>query len=175
MVSHLLAILHSLPVGSGLRTTRRVEIAQRALECDSSSIVNMYPAELSDSNALNGQVTTDTLARGRELIQRELDSGAISDVLLAYGVQLPTGPIRREYRAQVDWVSAELERRRLRVWSFGGRPTHPSRWHRLVSRVHPGSSVESRAAEFLLPLSSRAESTSTSNPIDTIVLSSERD
>ncbi|WP_438354647.1 DUF1643 domain-containing protein [Microbacterium sp. CJ88] len=172
MASHLLAILHSLPVGTGLRTTRRVEIAQRALGCDSFSIVNVYPAALTDSNALSLQSASATFARGRELILRELEMGSASDVLLAYGVQLPTGPIRHEYRAQTHWLTEELECRNLRVWSFGGRPSHPSRWHRLVSREHPGSSVESRAGELLVRSDRQAESPSSSHPIDTIMLSS---
>lgn len=175
MPSHLLAILHSLPVGSGVRTLRRVEIAQQALGCRSSSIVNVFPAVLPDSNALNDEVSTDTFDRGRELIRQALDLEATSDVLLAYGIQLPTGANRLAYRAQIDWISGELASRSVRVWSFGGRPAHPSRWHRVVSREHPGSSVEARAAEFLVRHDLRPKLTGVSNPIDTIMLSSERD
>lgn len=172
---HLLAILHSLPAGSGVRTLRRVEIAQQALGCRSSSIVNVFPSILPDSNALNDEVSTDTFDRGRELIRQALDLEATSDVLLAYGIQLPTGANRQAYRAQIDWIGRELTSRSVRVWSFGGRPSHPSRWHRVVSREHPGSSVEARAADLLVRHDIRLELAGASNPIDTIMHSSERD
>lgn len=175
MRSHLLAILHSLPTGSGVRTLRRVEVARQAIECETSSIVNVYPAELPDSNALNNEVPTTTFDRGRELIRQALDMETTSDVLLAYGIQLPTGANRHAYRAQIDWISGELVSRNVRVWSFGGRPSHPSRWHRVVSREHPGSSVEARAADLLVRHDFRLEVAGASNPIDTIMHSSERD
>lgn len=175
MPSHLLAILHSLPMGSGVRTLRRVEIAQQALGCRSSSVVNVYPAILPDSNALNDESSPETFDRGRELIRQALDLEATSDVLLAYGIQLPTGASRHAYRAQIDWISGELASRSVRVWAFGGRPSHPSRWHRVVSREYPGSSVEARASEFLVRHDFRPELTGASKAIDTMMLSSERD
>lgn len=150
MPSHLLAILHSLPPGSGTRTLQRVDIAQRVLGCATSAIANVYPAVLPNTKALSGELSMKVFDEGRALIRRELDREETSDVLLAYGVQLPTGSSRDVFRAQLDWVAAELEDRQLRVWLFGGRPSHPSRWHRLVSRERPGSTVEASAAEFLV-------------------------
>lgn len=150
MPSHLLAILHSLPPGTGVRTLQRVDIAQRVLGCVTSSIANVYPAVLSNTKALNVALSPEVFEEGRALIRRELDREETSDVLLAYGMQLPTGPNRHDFRAQLDWVAAELGERKLRVWLFGGRPSHPSRWHRQVSRERPGSTVEACAAEFLV-------------------------
>ncbi|MBS3179178.1 MULTISPECIES: hypothetical protein [unclassified Pseudoclavibacter] len=150
MPSHLLAILHSLPPGTGVRTLQRVDIAQQVLGCATSAIVNVYPAVLPNTKALSVELSTEVFDQGRELIRRELDREETSDVLLAYGVQLPTGANRLVFRAQLDWIAAELEKSNLRVWLFGGRPSHPSRWHRQVSRERPGSTVEATAAEFLV-------------------------
>lgn len=157
MASHLVAILHSRPVSSGAATLRRVDIARRALHCDAAVVANLVAARLTDVNALNTSTEFEAWARGRDDIQRALDESGTTDVLLGYGVQQPSGDQRIMFRNQIEWLAAQLEDRRLRVWAFGGRPTHPSRWQRVVYRHMPGGSVEDLASILLLPCSLRAD------------------
>lgn len=88
---------------------------------------------------------------GRKEIMQELDRTETTDVLLGYGTQLATGSQRQHHRAQIAWLFRTLESSGHRVWTFGGRPSHPSRWQRVVHHHSPGGSVEALAGDFLLP------------------------
>lgn len=141
--------MHSAPPGNGVRTLQRVELAKDMLACDTYSVANLYPAILPDSNALSS-VTDDTIWEiGKQSIAAEINRSDTEDVLLGFGVQLPTGTQRQNYRRQVDWLAEFLQETGVRVWAFGGRPTHPSRWHRHVHRHAVGSSVEATLPQFL--------------------------
>lgn len=146
--AHLVAILHSLPAGTGARTTSRIEIARRALGCSSAAIANLYPARLADVNAI-GESDNDVWALGREEIHREIKRADTTDVILGFGVQEPSGDARRSFRSQLQWLASALESSNARVWVYGDRPTHPSRWQRVAHRYASGGSVESLAPTLL--------------------------
>lgn len=150
--AHLVAILHSLPVGAGERTKSRIEIARRALNCSSAAIVNLYPAQLADVNAI-GVPRGDVWALGREDIFREISRADTTDVLLGFGVQEPSGDARRSFRSQLQWLASALEPSDVRVWVYGDRPTHPSRWQRVAHRHTSGGGVEDLAPTLLTPYS----------------------
>lgn len=152
MSGRLVAILHSLPVTSGERTRRRVDLARRALDCESAVIANLYPRRLENVNALQSVLAEPFgWTAGRDEIAVALADGA-TDVLLGYGVQQPTGPSRVPYQQQLHWLAATLEASDLRLWGFGQRPSHPSRWQRVVHRHEPGAALETVVSELLLPL-----------------------
>ena len=151
MPTHLVTILHSKPVGDGTRTLRRVAIARDALGCNSVSIANIFPANLADVNALTGYQSEATWERGREEIQQELARDDLTDVLLGYGISLPSGAQREPYRAQLHWLRRTLGTKAARVWVFGHGPTHPSRWQRVVHRHAPRATVAEMARELLVP------------------------
>ncbi|KQY96828.1 hypothetical protein ASD19_09775 [Microbacterium sp. Root53] len=151
MSGHLVAILHSLPAGAGTRTLNRIEIAREALDCASASIANLYAASLPNSNCLAVSGTETAWRAGRDEITRELSRADTTDVLLGYGVQLPTGDQRLVFRAQLSWLTDRLGEHQHRVWTFGGRPTHPSRWHRVVRRDALGETVATSARALLIP------------------------
>ncbi len=151
MSRHLVAVLHSRPPGDGRRTLSRVEIARDTLECGSFSIANLYPRSLSDVTEVSGRSGSDVWSEGRKEIAQALRRPNTTDVLLGYGIQEPTGEQRTHHRAQLAWLNEQLGRGDFRVWTFGGRPTHPSRWQRVVHRHAPGGSVEILAATLLVP------------------------
>lgn len=147
---HLVAILHSLPASSGERTKSRIEIARRALNCSSATVVNLYPARLTDVNQIT--VSNDHVwALGREEIQREISRSTTTDVLLGYGVQEPSGDARHAFRLQMQWLRHTLASSEVRVWVYGDRPAHPSRWQRVAHRHTPGSGIEALASTLLTP------------------------
>ena len=146
--AHLVAVLHSLPAGSGERTKARIEIARRALNCSSATVANLYPARLANVNAI-GISDHDVWALGREEIDRELRRSDTTDVLLGFGVQEPSGEARRIFRLQLQWLGRALESSDVRVWVYGDRPTHPSRWQRVAHRHSVGGGVEALAPALL--------------------------
>jgi len=150
---HLVAILHSPPLGDGARTLARVTIARDALGCDSASIANLYAAPLANVNAFESSPHGggDAWKRARILMRRELARADATDVLLAYGVQSPSGDHRLAFAEQLSWLHHTLERTTATVWTFGGRPYHPSRWQRVTHRHEPGTPVEALAARLLVP------------------------
>jgi hypothetical protein len=151
VANHLVAVLHSRPVGTGNATLRRVEIARRALGCDSYSVANLYPTVLPNVNALSSAAADHIWEVGREEIQRELECTRTTDVLLGYGVQLPAGENRQRFRNQLNWLENQLRLTSFRVWTYGGRPSHPSRWQRIAHRKDPAGSVEDLAVALLAP------------------------
>lgn len=153
MSSNLVAILHSLPLGAGARTLARVDVARRMLGLDTYSVANLYPEPLASS----GCVADDAAvwSAGRRDVERELARTDSTDVLLGYGVSLPSGPARALHRSQVRWLEAHLSTSGVRVWTFGGRPNHPSRWQRVAYRHRPGATVEETAPELLEPRSAQ--------------------
>lgn len=155
MSRHLVAVLHSRPIGDGARTLSRVEIARKALSCDTFSVANIYPAVLRDVTQVTTLDDAESWAAGREEIRQELARPDATDVLLGYGVQLSGGSQRAHHRAQLTWLTDTLKDADYRVWTFGGTPTHPSRWQRVVHRHSPGSSVDAVARDLLLPTTLR--------------------
>lgn len=151
MPGHLVAILHSLPAGDGSPSRARVDSARRALGCGSSSIVNLYPKVLAGANLLNQNVGDPGVwASGRSAIRSAILAPGASDVLLGYGLQLPSGAGRQPFREQLRWLSSELSPLQLRLWTFGGRPAHPSRWQRVSHRHRPGATIDEVAQTLLV-------------------------
>lgn len=152
MTKTLVAVLHSLPATSGARTRDRVDLARRTLGCSSVVIANLYPAQLAGVTALHSlESAASVWAAGRQEISSALAGGA-TDVLLGFGVQTPNGVNRAPYVAQLQWLRGELAGRQVRLWGFGRRPAHPSRWQRLVHREQPGGSLELYASTLLQPV-----------------------
>jgi hypothetical protein len=147
---HLVAILHSKPVGSGSITRRRVESARKSLSCRSASIANIYDAQLGSSADLSGATDFEAWHRARLDIGNQLSVPGTSDVLLGYGVQPPSGAHLVHYREQIRWLESIMAETGLRVWTVGGRPSHPSRWQRITSRMAPGVELEAALKPLLM-------------------------
>ena len=113
------------------------------------TIANLYPATLPNINAFPPLDDEPVWEQGRTGILDALDLDDTAAVLLGFGVRPPTGRHRQNYLQQVEWVEEELASRDIPVWTFGTRPAHPSRWHRIVHRESPGETVESAIAHHL--------------------------
>ena len=151
MSRHLVAILHSRPPGDGERTLSRIELARAALGCGSFSVTNLYPASLPNTGALSLSANLDVWQLGRDEVSRDLRRTDTTDILLGYGVKPPTGTQRHAFREQLDWLAVELNAQSHRVWAFGGRPNHPSRWQRVAHRYAPDMPIQEIVPVLLAP------------------------
>lgn len=149
MGGRLVAILHSRPAGSGAITRRRVEGVCAVLGCDSFEIVNLYAAELPTSGSLDAATSCLAWAEGRREIERAVQSADTKAVLLGYGVRSPAGPQRTHYREQLRWLADLLSSSAHVPWTYGDRPSHPSRWQRIAHRHSSGSSIYDLMPELL--------------------------
>lgn len=149
MSAQLVAVLHSRPTGRGAITLTRVEGICVALGCDSFEIVNLYAAELPTSGSLDTAGPSGAWAEGRREIERAVCNSDTKAVLLGYGVRSPVGQQRASYLEQLQWLTRLLISKGHAPWTYGDRPSHPSRWQRLAHRHRPGSSVYDLAPELL--------------------------
>lgn len=154
--SDLLVVLATPPLTSGVRTLRRVELATSQLGHATVHITNLVSIRTRDVNELSRlEISPKHWQESRAAIARWLTLRPT--VLLAYGCSLPVGPTRMAYKMQLAWLGQALHTAEIdEVITVGGRPLHPSRWHRYTSRVHPtldfeaalrNSYVRSKAAE----------------------------
>lgn len=154
MTGCLVAILHSEPLGGGTRTLNRVDLARRILGQSTYRVANIFPRPIKGTNELGELLEeSDTWNAGRQDILTALAGNDVRHVLLGYGVNVPSGPQRSAFRAQLSWLSEELASRPHQLWGFGGRPTHPSRWQRVAHRHDPGSALVEVAGEVLVEMS----------------------
>lgn len=149
MRGQLVAVLHSRPAGRGDITRGRVEGICDALGCDSFQIVNLYAAELPTTGALNTARSHLAWVDGRREIERAVRESTTKAVLLGYGVRSPVGTQRTLYREQLQWLADLLISSGHAPWTYGDRPSHPSRWQRVAHRHRPGNSVYELASELL--------------------------
>lgn len=121
---------------SGERTIRRVDLARASLGFGEAHIANLF----SLASYRSGAVTTlGSEADGWLAARTELHAGLqrADGLLMAYGVQAPSGPARAHHREQLGWIVDELSLLALPVGGVGGAPRHPSRWQRFTSRAYP--------------------------------------
>ena len=145
----LVAVLHSRPTGRGSITRARVEGISVELGCDSFEIVNLYAAELPTSRSLDTEPLSLAWAEGRREIEQAVRKADTKAVLLGYGVGSPAGLQRTCYREQLRWLTKLLVSSGHAPWTYGDRPSHPSRWQRIAHRYRPGNSVYDLAPEIL--------------------------
>ena len=135
-MSKLVVIASNPPTTPGTRTRGRVELARQVLGFELVELTNLFPLasfRTGEIAELGAEADPWLAARpGLETSIAEADA-----VLLAYGVSAPSGPARGHFREQAAWVDLTLARHDVPTWWVGGRPTHPSRWHRHTHRVMP--------------------------------------
>ena len=132
----LVALLASPPRTSGARTMRGVETALPLTGCTRLLVANLYPHPTRDIPSLK-----DEGSRSRAWLdarpQLELAVETADELLAGWGLSPLTGPARRHREAQIAWLMdliASLGHDHL--WTVGGQPRHPSRWHQYVSDKH---------------------------------------
>ena len=129
-------ILAAPPLTSGERTIERVNIAQSILQFDEVTIANLFPlptVSVLDISSLGR--SEDSWVAGREQMRFLLEPA--TDAVLAFGVSAPTGEAREHHRRQVEWLFTHLAQIDVKVWTVGGRTTHPSRWQRHTHNAFP--------------------------------------
>lgn len=147
------AVLMSPPLTSGVRTTRMLSVATRLLGFDDFMKVNLFGFPTRDLPDLTSRGSdVDGWLAARPAILSGV-SGA-TGLLAAWGVVEPGGLARQHCRSQLVWLSEVAARSgHTRVWTLGGQPRHPSRWHQYVSDRHqrtgPGTTAQ-RLEEMLV-------------------------
>lgn len=146
---HLVVVGSNPPTTSGERTLRRVELARELLGFRTVEVVNLFPLPTYRTSGLAevGQ-TQERWDQARGELRAAI--GRASSVLLAYGLGEPTGVARTHHRAQVAWLRQLLIDEQMPVWSVGGEPRHPSRWHRYTHRLDPLRSFRDVLPEALI-------------------------
>lgn len=130
------ALLLNPPTTDGRRTRRHLEVAASLLGCDFVEIANLFAISTKDVTAMNlvGRDVAGWLAARPELC------GLIAraDVLVAgWGVRGLSGLAAQHQRAQLRLITGHARLHgRTHVWTVGGQPRHPSRWHQFVSDRH---------------------------------------
>lgn len=135
----VLLVLMSNPPSttSGDRTRRRVALLSELLGISATVTANLFSiATYRTGNIVEVGAEPDGWLEARPAISAAIEQ--CNAVLLAYGGQEPSGPARVHFRGQVAWAETLIEARDLPVWSVGGRPLHPSRWHRFTHAQYPG-------------------------------------
>src|SRR5699024_8574936 len=133
----LVVIGSNPPLGtSGNRTRRRVELAGEVLEYSDVELVNIF--EL--ASCRTGEITRIGenkcgWLRAREVIRVSLQTA--DGIMVAYGLQPPSGAARLNFSEQVEWLWHKFRRLELPVWNVGGAPRHPSRWQRYTNKHYP--------------------------------------
>ena len=146
-------VLLSPPTTSGARTLNMLERAQGLLGFESHLLANLFAKPCKDLRELTELgVRSEDWQASRAALGEFLD---VSDALfLAWGMSKPSGAARRLLAEQLDWLVQEATvRGHEQVWTVGGQPRHPSRWHQYVS-VHHGragrGSLDDRLARVLV-------------------------
>lgn len=149
VTNRMLAVIGSNPATtSGLRTINRAKQACSLLGFETFSISNLLDVpthRTGDISQVAKESSTWIEARAGLLATISQASG----VLLAYGVEKPSGLPREHHVEQVAWLTHEIVGRGLPTWAVGGQPRHPSRWQRFTYRSHPGVDFETALARSL--------------------------
>ncbi|MBE4695396.1 DUF1643 domain-containing protein [Brevibacterium casei] len=142
----MLAVIGSNPATtSGLRTVNRAKKACSLLGFDTFAISNILDVPTYRTGGISEvAVTGDRWIKSRAGLADTLSTA--SGVLLAYGVEKPSGLAREHHLNQIDWLNREIKERGLPIWTVGGQPRHPSRWQRFTYRAHPGVDFDTALA-----------------------------
>lgn len=151
-MTRLLAVLLNPPLTSGAASLRHVEAARKALGCSSLIVTNLFDTptrSVEDINIVGAE--EEGWIRAREHIRRSISG---SDLLLgAWGISGLTGSAARMRTSQVSWlVQVALGEGLGHVWTVGGTPRHPSRWHQYVSDKYQRASGETMDERLLCVL-----------------------
>jgi hypothetical protein len=156
------AVLLNPPTGSGRATHRHLEVAAELLGCDSVQIANLNDAATPSVVELNrtGREWTGWAAARRSLTALVADS---DEILVGWGVSGLSGLAARHRTAQTTWLFDRLHAAgRCEIWTVGGEPRHPSRWHQYVSDRHgraSGDTFSDRLQTVLLRAAIREKTT----------------
>ena len=142
----LVALLASPPTTSGARTMRGVETALPLTGCTHLLVANLYPNPTRDIPSLKQEGSEGKAwLQARPQLQQAVE--AAHEVLAGWGLSPLAGLARRHRETQITWLLdllASLGHDHL--WTVGGQPRHPSRWHQYVSDKHqrtaPGTFAE---------------------------------
>lgn len=152
--SGLLAVLLNPPAcSSGVRTRNAVARAATVLGYDSVRLVNLCTIPTPSVVELN-EVSEDGWALARE----ELGAAALtsSAILAGWGVGGILGNARYAFFRQLNWFVTQAQKAGHRqLWTVGGEPRHPSRWHQYVSDKYArtsGGSFEHRLRQVLIAM-----------------------
>ncbi|WP_456846869.1 hypothetical protein [Cellulomonas sp. P5_C6] len=149
----LTAVLLNPPaVTTGIRTRNAVAKAGLVLGYSTIEVVNLCSAATPSVVELNRTQRLDGWLDARPALVGSLRTA--SGVLAAWGVAGMTGAARLARDDQVAWLYDELLKAGIdRVWTVGGEPRHPSRWHQFVSDKYgrtSGGCFEQRLSEVLV-------------------------
>jgi hypothetical protein len=141
----LCALLACPPTTSGTRTVNALAVASRCLQLPTVSIANLLCVPARDTSAMS---KAGIRAAAWDESRAELASavGQAEVLIAAWGVGPLTGPARQHQRVQIAWLMQTAQASgHAYVWTMGGQPRHPSRWHQFASDRHGRTAPDSAA------------------------------
>lgn len=148
----LLAVLLNPPsASSGARTRNAVALAGQILGFDNVEIANLTNVATPTVVELN-RIDQDGWFEARDELRVRLRG---ADALLGgWGTTGLHGPARRSLLTQVSWLAQESSAAGMpEMWTVGGQPRHPSRWHQYVSDKYgraTGATFHHRLSQVLM-------------------------
>lgn len=151
-MTRLVAVLLNPPLTTGAASLRHVEAARQALDCESVAVANLFATptrSVEDINVVGS--SADGWTQAREPLRLAISS---ADLLLgAWGISGLTGEAARMRKSQVSWlIRAAHDEGLSHLWTVGGTPRHPSRWHQYVSDKYQravGDTLDQRLSSVL--------------------------
>lgn len=149
----LLAVLLNPPSAStGARSLGAVGRAANVLGYASYQVGNLFSEATPTVVELNLlAVSEGSWSIVRERLSQQLRGSA--GVLAGWGVAGASGRFRRIRDERAEWLRREAASYgHSSIWTVGGEPRHPSRWHQYVADKHgrtPGGSFEERLKQVL--------------------------
>ncbi len=140
---------------TGSRTRNAVIAAGQVLGFEQVEIVNLAAVATPSVIELN-RIGTDPWLEAVAEVDAKV---TIAEAILAgWGTSGLSGLSRSARAGQVRRVIRSLESsgRDIPIWTVGGRPTHPSRWHQFVADKHArtaGGSFSERIGQVLVRVS----------------------
>lgn len=145
-----MAVLSNPSITSGARTLARVRLASDLLDFGEFNVANLFSLPSRSTREIQqlGRLSDPWITARRSITQHLQGAGG---VLLAYGLERPSGPAGEWHQAQVAWLTATIKALELPQFWFSGGPRHPSRWQRRTSRRWPTLAFPDAVALELTP------------------------
>lgn len=150
---YLLAVLLNPPsTTTGSRSLGAVDRAAKVLGFEHHEVANLFSVPTPTVVELN-LLTIDDASWGDIQLRLREHTWSAGGVLAAWGIAGASGMFRRERDKRGAWLYQEaLKAGHEGIWTVGGEPRHPSRWHQYVADKYArtaGGTFEQRLSQVL--------------------------
>lgn len=146
-------LLNPPAVSAGTRTRNAVKRVATVMGYDRVVMANLCAVPTPSVVEINA-LGADAWSLARPDLETSIALAAA--VLAGWGVAGLSGEARKSMRSQVEWLCGCAQSRGIEsIWTVGGEPRHPSRWHQYVADKYARTSAgsfEERIKQVLVPV-----------------------